>query len=105
MSNSKKSKLPWALIKTKIEPSLLKTIKVTLKKHSKEDLRKLLSTQEGIGEIASNVFKFLPKGSRSMVDEEAHKELFVQEVQNKINSALNNRRLFKKIFGYEKATL
>jgi len=82
----------------KTQPQAIKTLKQTVNRYSKAELREQISTEDGCRELASKVFHQLPEGTKKMFNDDS-KEHFVNDVVVKLEQAKKVPKMFKKIFG------
>lgn len=95
-----KMKMSYKRIREKFDPSILKSVNATVRRYKKDELREMISTEDGQKKLADKVFYQLPEGTKSPFkgNDEARKA-FIDDVVSRLTSILDNPKLNKKMFG------
>ncbi len=95
-----KIKMSYKKIREKFDPSILKSLNQTVRRYSKEELRELISTEDGQKKLANKVFFQLPESTKSAFkgNDEA-REAFSNDVSSRLTNILDTPKLYKKVFG------
>jgi hypothetical protein len=95
-----KLKMSYEKIRKIYDPTILKSLNETIRRHKKDELRELISTKEGREAIAEKVFFQLPASTKSAFSSnDSAKEQFVSDVTTRLGNVLDTPKLYKKIFG------